>query len=97
MIAAEPDRWMRPLHGLERDRATLEAEDLAAIVDGRLRPQRLDELDRLAEPPHAALARHPEVAVVVGTPQADAEDRAAPADDVERGHLVRDVDRMAHR
>ncbi len=65
---------------------------LPLVVDLRLGPQRLDELDAFAKPPDAMLTGVPGSACSGGPAQADAEDRAAVAHVVERGHLVRDVD-----
>ena len=74
----------------------LERVDSAAVVDLRLGPQRLDQLDLLEESPDAALARNLELLVVVVAAQSHAEDRPAVARVVERRDLVREMDGIAH-
>ena len=73
MIAAHPDRRMRPLHRPGRHGAAFELEDAAAVVDLRLGPQRLDELDAFAEPPDAVFRRNLELDVVLRPTQSNAE------------------------
>jgi hypothetical protein len=63
------------------------------VVDLRLGPQSLDQLNALPEPPDAMLRRDLELAVVLDATQPHAEDRAAVADVVQRGHAMRDLDR----
>jgi hypothetical protein len=71
----------------------VEPVDAAMVVDLRLGPQSLDQLDALPEPPDAVLRWDLELAVVLHATQPHAEDRAAVADVVQRGHAMRDLDR----
>src|SRR5262245_11932588 len=92
MTAAQPDRWVRLLHRFERHGAAVELIDAAPVGDRRLGPQCLDELDAFAKSPNSVLARHLKPRVVAIPTQSYAEDRAAVAHAVERGHLMRHVD-----
>ena len=83
---------MRLLHGLGSHGGAVELKEAAPVVDRRLGPQRLDQLDPFPEPPYAALRGHLELGVVVVPAQSHAEDRPAVAHVVQRGHLVGDVD-----
>src|SRR5262245_38121164 len=95
MPAAEPDRRMWLLHRLGRHAAALELIEAAPVVDLRLGPQRLDQLDLFEKSPDAALARNLELPVVVVAAQPHAEHGPAVARVVERRDLVRDMDGIA--
>src|SRR5262245_62730683 len=86
---------MRLLHRLGRHAAALELIEAAAVVDLRLGPERLDQLDLLEKSPDAALARHLELRVVTVAAQPHAEHGPAVARVVKRRDLVREADGIA--
>src|SRR5437763_1655975 len=65
VIASEPDRRVRFLHGLEHHAGVVETINAAFVVDLRLSPDRLDYLHTLAETAHPVLHRHLKFSVVV--------------------------------
>ena len=66
-------------------------------IDAGLVPQRPDQLDIFAKPPHAGLARDLELSVMVLAAEPDAEDRAPAAQIIETRPLMRHMRRVMDR
>jgi hypothetical protein len=86
------------LHGRHRDPRVTQREVTALVPHRLAAPQPLQDVEPLDEPP-AALARiQPERLVLgIAVAEPDADDQPPPADDVERGELLGQIDRMVQR
>ena len=96
MADPHPDRH-RLLHRLGRHRLAVEIVKAAVKGRFRLRPQRTDHRQFLAEAGQPALLGDLELAVMVLAAEPDAEDRPTVARIVEAGPLMRDHQRAVHR
>ena len=72
-------------------------EDLPAVGDLVLGPQRLDQLNLLAEAAHALCHRNLEIAVVMCAAKPDGQDRPSAADEIERRPLISHQQRVMDR
>jgi hypothetical protein len=95
--ATEPDRRAGALTGTHADCDSGQLEDLARVADPRVRPQGADQLDRFDKVADPLLDRNLERRVLLDLAEADTKDCPARAEPIERGDLLRNMDRMIGR
>jgi hypothetical protein len=94
-VGGQPDRRPRALHGRHRDPHVAQREVPAFVAHGLAAPQPLQDLEPLDQPPDALARLQPERLVLgVAVAEPDADDQPPPADDVHRGQLLRQIDRL---
>src|SRR5438046_1958004 len=97
-VGADPDRWMRLLHGAAAQRGVLQREVRAGHGHDVLGPQPLHGEEVLLEAAHALLLGRAEGQVLdLAVAEGDAEDDLASAHDVGGRDLLGDVERLVER
>src|SRR2546428_10673833 len=97
-VGADPDRWMRLLHGAAAPRGVLQREVRAGHGHDVLGPQPLHGEEVLLEAAHALLLGRAEGQVLdLAVAEGDAEDDLASAHDVGGRDLLGDVERPVER
>jgi hypothetical protein len=90
----DPDRRMRALHRLQRQRGVRKGEVAARVRDGVLRPQSADHREDLEEARHARLHLDAHTLELLRpVDESHSEHETALGEDVHRGDLLRHVGR----
>src|SRR5262249_5883344 len=98
MVAAEPQRGMRSLHGLGLHADVIEMEELAGERHLRLGPQRLHDAQPFGEPGGAARGRQADRGVHARVPaEPDARDEAPSTELIDGRQHLGEMDRTAQR
>src|SRR5215468_10674911 len=98
MMSAEPDRWMRLLHGLWLHGDVPERPEVAGDAHTRLGPQALHQANALGEARRTPLGREAKRRVHARiSAEADADDEPALAQVIERGQTLGEMHRVVKR